>query len=162
MEIDDVSAGHDPLPDPVSIPTEAGGTARNLHCRPNRWSPEGAGEFERTAPGLSLGVIDLMRNVLKNLEAQSIAMVPCPRELEALCRDRTEITFAGVRLFADRASCRSTRGRASRERRCRCRSATGIAAGASSTPQATPATLSSFGDRAIGSKRPIRTPRLRR
>lgn len=80
------------------------GALKALSLRGGRFDGQALAEFDSAQPGLRLETLDLGENVLKDLGAEYVALVPCLRELKALHLDRCEITQTGARLFAKKAT----------------------------------------------------------
>jgi hypothetical protein len=80
------------------------GALQKLSLRSGRLDGQAMAEFQSAQPGLRLETLDLGENVLKDVGAEYVALAPCLRELKVLRLDRCEITLAGARLFAKKAS----------------------------------------------------------
>ncbi|MCE9564515.1 MAG: TIGR02996 domain-containing protein [Planctomycetes bacterium] len=77
---------------------------KELSVRTCRLDGQSMAEFDTAAKGLQLETLDLGENVLKDVGAEYVALVPCLRELKSLRLDRCEISLTGARLFAKKAS----------------------------------------------------------
>ena len=77
---------------------------KELSLRDTRLNGQSMAEFESARKGMQLDSLDLGENVLKAVGAEYLAVVPCLSELKSLRLDRCEITAAGARLFAKKAS----------------------------------------------------------
>lgn len=77
---------------------------KELSLRTCRLDGQALAEFDAARPGLSLETLDLGENVLKDVGAEYVALVACLRELKVLKLDRCEISRAGARLFAKKAT----------------------------------------------------------
>jgi uncharacterized protein (TIGR02996 family) len=77
---------------------------KELCLRDGRLDGQAMAEFESALPDLKLESLDLGQNILKDVGAEYIALVPCLRELKLLRLDRCEISLTGARLFAKKAS----------------------------------------------------------
>jgi Ran GTPase-activating protein (RanGAP) involved in mRNA processing and transport len=75
-----------------------------LSLRDGQLDGEAMAEFASALPGLHLERLDLGDNVLGDVGAEHVAQAPCLRELKVLRLDRCEITLAGARRFAKKAS----------------------------------------------------------
>src|SRR5262249_48072659 len=80
------------------------GALQALSLRGGRLDGQAMAEFDSARPGLSLQTLDLGENVLKDLGAEYVARAPCLRELKELRLDRCEISLAGGRQLAKKAS----------------------------------------------------------
>jgi Ran GTPase-activating protein (RanGAP) involved in mRNA processing and transport len=80
------------------------GGLKELSLRDARLDGQAMAEFHSALPRLRLERLDLGENVLKEVGAEYVARAPCLRELKVLRLDRCEITLAGARLFAKKAS----------------------------------------------------------
>jgi uncharacterized protein (TIGR02996 family) len=80
------------------------GGLKELSLRDGRLDGQAMAEFASAQPALRLEALDLGENVLKDVGAEYVAMVPCLRELKTLRLDRCEILQTGARLFAKKAS----------------------------------------------------------
>jgi uncharacterized protein (TIGR02996 family) len=80
------------------------GGLKELSLRNTRLDGQAMAEFDDARKGLQLEVLDLGENLLKDLGAEYVALVPCLKELKALRLDRCEITQLGARLFAKKAT----------------------------------------------------------
>ncbi len=79
------------------------GSLKELVLRGSQLDGQAMAEFDSALPGLRLESLDLGENVLKDVGAEYVALVPCLSELKALRLDRCEITLTGARLFAKKA-----------------------------------------------------------
>jgi Ran GTPase-activating protein (RanGAP) involved in mRNA processing and transport len=77
---------------------------KHLALRDTQLDGQAMAEFEAARKGLRLESLDIGENVLKAVGAEYLAVVPCLRELKSLRLDRCEITQAGARLFAKKAT----------------------------------------------------------
>jgi hypothetical protein len=77
---------------------------KELSLRDGRLDGQAMAEFGDALPGLHLVTLDLGENVLKDLGAEYVAAASCLRELKVLRLDRCEISLAGARQFARKAS----------------------------------------------------------
>jgi len=80
------------------------GALKELSLRGGRLDGQAMAELDSAGPDLRLETLNLGENVLKDVGAEYVALVPCLRELKALWLDRCEISLAGARLFAKKAS----------------------------------------------------------
>ena len=80
------------------------GALKELSLRTCRLDGQAMAEFDSALRGLRLESLDLGENVLKDVGAEYVALVPCLRELKTLRLDRCEIPMSGARLFAKKAS----------------------------------------------------------
>jgi uncharacterized protein (TIGR02996 family) len=80
------------------------GALRELSLRGGRLDGQAMAEFASAQPGLRLETLDLGENLLRDVGAEYVATAPSLRELKVLRLDRCEITQAGARLFAKKAS----------------------------------------------------------
>lgn len=80
------------------------GALKHLSLRDSRLEGQAMAEFDSALPGLHLESLDLGENVLKDVGAEYVALVPCLRELKSLKLDRCEIRSNGAKLFAKKAS----------------------------------------------------------
>ncbi len=77
---------------------------KELALRDTRLDGQAMAEFESARKGMQLDSLDIGANVLKAVGAESLAVVPCLSGLKSLRLDRCEITAAGARLFAKKAT----------------------------------------------------------
>jgi uncharacterized protein (TIGR02996 family) len=77
---------------------------KELSLRGGQLDGQAVAEFDSALKGLQLEVLDLGENVLKDVGAEYVAIVPCLRGLKVLRLDRCEVRLAGARLFAKKAS----------------------------------------------------------
>jgi uncharacterized protein (TIGR02996 family) len=77
---------------------------KELGLRDSRLNGEAMAEFQSALGALRLETLDLGENILKDVGAEYVARAACLRELKVLRLDRCEITSAGARLFAKKAS----------------------------------------------------------
>ena len=79
------------------------GALKELSLRAGQLDGQAMAEFDSARAGLQFETLDLGENVLKDLGAEYIAIVPCLHELKTLRLDRCEITSNGAQLFAKKA-----------------------------------------------------------
>jgi len=80
------------------------GSLKKLSLRSGRLDGQAMAQFASALPGLKLETLDLGENVLKDVGAEYVATASCLRELMTLRLDRCEISLAGARLLAKKAS----------------------------------------------------------
>ncbi len=80
------------------------GALKELSLRDARLDGRAMAEFGKALPELRLEKLDLGENVLRDVGAEHVAIVPCLRELKVLRLDRCEITPDGARRFAKKAA----------------------------------------------------------
>jgi len=79
------------------------GSLKELSLRDGRLDGQAMAEFDGALPALRLEMLDLGENILKEVGAEYVAIVPCLRELRSLRLDRCEISRSGAHLFAKKA-----------------------------------------------------------
>lgn len=85
----------------VRSPHAAG--LKELSLRDARLDGSALAELDGAVPGLRLEALDIGQNVLKDVGAEYVALVPCLCELKALALDRCEVRLSGAKLFANKA-----------------------------------------------------------
>jgi uncharacterized protein (TIGR02996 family) len=77
---------------------------KELSIRATRLDGRAMAEFDTVTPGLKLESLDVGENLLKDLGAEYLAIVPCLKELRSLRMDLCEVSGVGGRVFAKKAS----------------------------------------------------------
>ncbi|MBN9521269.1 TIGR02996 domain-containing protein [bacterium] len=77
---------------------------KELSLRSSRLDGQAMAEFEAAVSGLRLETLDLGENVLKDVGTEYVASAPCLAQLKLLRLDRCEISRAGARLLAKKAT----------------------------------------------------------
>jgi uncharacterized protein (TIGR02996 family) len=77
---------------------------KELSLRDGRLDGQAIREFDDALPKLKLESLDLGQNVIKDMGAEYVAVVPCLGNLKSLRLDRCEISQTGARLFAKKMS----------------------------------------------------------
>jgi Ran GTPase-activating protein (RanGAP) involved in mRNA processing and transport len=80
------------------------GALKELSLRDSQLDGKAMAEFASARHGMQLERLDLGENILEDVGAEHVARAPCLRELKVLRLDRCEITLAGARKFAKKAS----------------------------------------------------------